>query len=93
MNSQSNKAQLREEIAGLLHNIELLTAENAVLRADNAKLHARLDPAPRVAQRVSYITPSAKPKFEWDPRIDGDFKRAIMLAKLNNGIAVRAAAR
>ena len=90
MNSQSNKAQLREEIIGLLHNVELLTAENATLRAENAAMKARLDPGqPKAATRVRSFTTAAKPKYEFDPNIEGSFKRACALAKINGGIAVR----
>lgn len=106
MPKRLTNAQLQAQIEALRHNADLLEVENARLRAEIEALRksapvvaAPVVEAPVVAAPaagpivvIKPLTPrTARPVFEFDPSIPGDFARAAKLAREFKGCTRRCA--
>ena len=98
------KAQLQAELEALRHNYDLLETKVVRLEELRDSLQRQLAVAVEQldakhdalnaaadARIKRALRPQAfpRPVFEFDPDIDGDFKRAVALARANKGIVRR----
>ena len=85
---QAVYAPVKDEMGRVVKIVKIATDVTAEVTANQA-----LKLAVEQAQKVkAAVTPRTGPRqvFEFDPNVSGDFRRAMELAKTNNGIVRRA---
>lgn len=82
---EAKVARLEELRDSLQRQLAVAVAQrNEQLDAKHDALNAAADARIKLASR-----PQAFPVFEFDPHVQGDFRRACALARANNGIVQR----
>lgn len=85
-------AQTKAQLIAVLNrqNDDLITAGREI---EQLRLQLAIYTTPRSSMQRRTSDAAQRPVvpvYEWDPRIDGDFARALKLAKENNGRCIRA---